>query len=166
MPTSDLAKSRKSVITMAIFYALLLFAGALLMVIPGDGSLFFAGLFSAPFSLLGWALCFFEIQPPGLLYPVGILVLWITAGTIGTISEKVKRRVCLSAFLIVHYVSALIVLQTEHFGNWARLQERLEFSAYAWIFMFFLTVYFLGQVWLWLQLLRTFSKSPVTSYRK
>jgi uncharacterized PurR-regulated membrane protein YhhQ (DUF165 family) len=141
---------------MAILCSLLLDVGAFLMAIPGDGSYVFVGLFSAPISLLGYVLYLFEI-PGVLLAIVGIPLLGIMAGIFGTIPDKTKRRVYLGVFLAVHYVGAtLVLLQTEPYGNWKILQEQWSFPACKLIILFSLAVYLLGQMWLWLQLLRSF----------
>ena len=140
------------VITMAILYGIFLDASAFLMAAGGDGSYVFFGLYSAPISLLGCV-----IPLCGLISFIGIPVLWIMAVILGTICEKVKRRVYLGAFLLIHYVGAALVLQTETYGNWKKLHEQWDFVDGKLVILFSLTVYLLGQIWLWLQFLRSFS---------
>lgn len=149
------------IIGVAVLYGVILAASGMLMAGSGDGSYVLLGFYSAPISALGYVLYLFE-KPGVLLAVIGTPLLWAVAGIFGTIADRTKRRVCLGAFLIAHYSGAILVsLQTEPYGNWRKLHEQWGFAACKVIIIFSLTIYLLGQMWLWRQFFRSFgSKDP------
>src|ERR1035437_4045205 len=122
-----LTQSRMFAITIAILCGGFLDTCAILLAIPGDGSYVLLGLFSAPISFLGYVLYLTGIPGGVLLSLVGIPPLWIMAATFATIPDKLRKRIYLGVFLFVHYVSAaLVLLQTEPYGNWKVLHEQWD----------------------------------------
>jgi hypothetical protein len=138
-------------IVLGMVYGLFLLAGSFTMSGGGDGSYVYLEVFSSPLSFIS---LFFE--PLRIFMFIGMPFLWGLAGFLATIPDKCKRKKVLTAFMWIHYLGVLLDLSTSpsitHYWNtFFRLYLMLPS-------LISISIYLLGQVWLWKRLLDTFRK--------